>query len=204
MRKSLLILAILFTYSNVQSQEPKLSLNALGGYVFNDNFSTPDYYGTLKGGFQWQVGLEAGLKNFYGIELYYVRQDGTANINAPLISKETDVAMNYVMLGGKRYSYLGSDKLMAWGGLSLGAAFGHNKSSDDDFTKFAWGARCGLKAKPNSQSAVAFLFQVQLLSAVQAGSGGFYFGTTGSGVGYSTYSTIYQFGLSGGIAIRMK
>lgn len=46
--------------------------------------------------------------------------------------------------------------------------------------------------------------QAQLLSPVQAAGGGFYFGTGGSGIGVSTYSSIYQFNLGGSLVFRLK
>lgn len=204
MKKIILVLSLTLCIGIANAQTSRLSLNALGGYVFNDKISADPYYGTLKGGFQWQVGLEAGLRKFYGLELYYVRQDTHADVYGPLVNKSVGTGLNYIMLGGKRYANLGSDNVMAWGGLSLGVAFGNNKDDGQTFSKFAWGLRVGLKAKPNKESRVGFLFQAQLLSAVQAAGGGFYVGTGGGGVGVSTYSTIYQFGLSGGLAIQLK
>lgn len=184
----------------------KLSLNVLGGYVFGDNVSTDKFYGNVNGGFQWQAGLEFGLKKMYGLELYYVRQDTHIDVeNYGVTPKQSfNAGINYIMLGGKRYAYLKSENLTAWGGISLGCAFGNNEDGDGSYSKFAWGLRLGLKAKANSQSKVGFLFQAQLLSAVQAAGGGIYFGTGGVGTGVSTYSTIYQFGLSGGLSIALK
>ncbi|MDI3320518.1 hypothetical protein [Pinibacter soli] len=184
---------------------PKISLNVLGGYVFGDNVSTDQYYGHVNGGFQWQAGFEFGLKKMYGLELYYVRQDThiDAENYAHPPQKTFNAGINYILLGGKRYSYIKSETLMAWYGVSLGAAFGNNEDGDGSYSKFAWGLRVGLKAKPNKESKIGFLFQAQLLSAVQAAGGGIYFGT-GVGAGVSTYSTIYQFGLSGGISIALK
>jgi len=185
---------------------PKISLNVLGGYVFGDNVSTDKFYGNVNGGFQWQAGLEFGLKKMYGLELYYVRQDTHIDVeNYGVTPKQTfNAGINYILLGGKRYSYVKSEALTVWYGVSLGAAFGNNEDGDGSYSKFAWGLRLGLKAKPNPASKIGFLFQAQLLSAVQAAGGGIYFGTGGVGTGVSTYSTIYQFGLSGGISIALK
>jgi len=43
-----------------------------------------------------------------------------------------------------------------------------------------------------------------LLSAVQSLGGSFYFGTGGSGAGVSAYSTMYQWGLGGGLTLKLK
>jgi hypothetical protein len=68
-------------------------------------------------------------------------------------------------------------------------------------TKFAWGLRLGANIWATEK--VGVKLQAQLFSAVQSAGGGFYFGTGGSGVGLSTYSTIYQFGLGGGLTFKL-
>jgi hypothetical protein len=45
--------------------------------------------------------------------------------------------------------------------------------------------------------------QAQLTSVSQGAGGGLYFGTGGAGVGLSTYSSIYQFGLGGGLTFKL-
>ena len=50
---------------------------------------------------------------------------------------------------------------------------------------------------------VAIKLQGQLMSAVQSAGGGLYFGTGGAGAGVSTYSSMYQFGLGGGLVISL-
>jgi hypothetical protein len=69
-------------------------------------------------------------------------------------------------------------------------------------TANSWGVRAGgiVWAKEN----VGIKLQIQLLSAVQSMGGGFYFGTGGSGVGLSAYSTVYQLSLGGGLVFRMR
>ena len=48
---------------------------------------------------------------------------------------------------------------------------------------------------------IGIKLQAQLLSVAQATGGGLYFGG-GAGVAVSSYSTIYQFGLGGGLVFR--
>ena len=45
--------------------------------------------------------------------------------------------------------------------------------------------------------------QASLFSATQAFGGGLYFGTGGIGAGLSSYSSMYQFGLEGGLVFRL-
>jgi hypothetical protein len=45
--------------------------------------------------------------------------------------------------------------------------------------------------------------QMQLVSVSQGFGGGAYFGTGGAGVGLQSYSSVYQFGMGGGLAFKL-
>ena len=72
---------------------------------------------------------------------------------------------------------------------------------DNSATKFAWGLRLGANIWASEKMAIKL--QGQLMSAVQGAGGGLYFGTGGAGVGVSTYSSMLQFGLGGGITFAL-
>ena len=191
-----------------------LNLNGYAAYVFDDKFDT--YYssnayveGKIQGGLMWGVGLEYKLQEDYGIELLYLRQDTQAPIyfyGLGVNNKVIDLAVNYVMVGGVRYITVLSDKVEPYGGLMLGMAIYDNKSPDPgdptSATKFAWGARLGTNIWFSERAGLKL--QAYLVSAVQGAGGGFYFGTGGAGAGVSTYSTLYQFGLGGGLVFKLK
>jgi hypothetical protein len=87
----------------------------------------------------------------------------------------------------------------------LGAIVYSNKepeaNENNSYTKFGWGVRLGLNIWASDR--VALKIQTQLTSAVQGVGGGLYFGTGGGGAGVTSYSTIYQFGLGGGLSFKM-
>lgn len=192
----------------------KVRLNAYGAYVFDDKFDT--YYssnvylnGKIKGGFQWGAGVEYEVRPDYGVELVYLRQDTQAPIyysSGLLPEQNIELGINYIMLGGMRYlSTVGDGKLEPYGGLLLGMAIYENKepqgSQESGATKFAWGARLGTNIW--FSESVGIKLQAYLLSAVQGAGGGLYVGTGGAGAGVSTYSTLYQFGLGGGLVFKI-
>jgi len=92
-----------------------------------------------------------------------------------------------------------------FGGGMLGAAFinvdNPDNGNSNNATKFAWGLRLGANIWASER--VAIKLKADVLSAVQGAGGGLYFGTGGGGVGVSTYSSMYQFGLGGGIAFAL-
>ncbi|MEZ4738294.1 MAG: hypothetical protein R2818_02815 [Flavobacteriales bacterium] len=106
--------------------------------------------------------------------------------------------MHYVMLGGLGYKPF-SPAVSGYGGVNLGVGF---ISGDASATKFAIGGKLGLMF--NASSTVGIKVGAQVLSAVQGAGGGFYFGTGGASAGVSTYSSIYQFGFTGGLCIALQ
>jgi len=191
-------------------------LNGYAVYVFDDKFDSyydnSNYYeGQFKGGLQWGVGLEYVPQPSSGIELVYLNQQTTAPTTYAypgLIGiKQTnfDVGLNWLMLGFNRYMRRPDSKVEGFGGLMAGAAFINVKNPDDgtdnSATKFAWGFKLGANIWASERMAIKL--QGQLTSAVQGAGGGLYFGTGGAGAGVSTYSSMMQFGLGGGLTFAL-
>jgi len=212
--KPILSILLLFFFITASSQHTRL--NGYAVYVFDDQFdsyySTSDYYnGKFKGGLQWGVGLEYMPTPMNGIELVYLNQQTTASTNywAPgqLTEKHTnfDVGFNWAMLAFNRYMKKPGSKVEGYGGGMLGAAFinvdNPDNGNSNSATKFAWGLRLGANIWASERMAIKL--QGQLLSAVQGAGGGLYFGTGGGGVGVSTYSSMLQFGLGGGLSFAL-
>lgn len=196
-----------------QQTQSHTQLNLYGNYVFDDHvesyYSDNSYFnGTVKGGFLWGAGLQFNLRDNYGLELLYMRQDTKANLDYYFDGNQKtdfDVSMNYIMLGGVKSMHKPGSKAEPYGGLMLGANFVHVENPEngksDDATKFAWGLRGGVNLWASDK--VGIKLQAQLLSSVQGVGGGIYFGTGGAGAGVSTYSSVLQFGLGGGLTFKI-
>ena len=209
--KKIALVFFLFLACWVTSQA-QLRINGYAAYLFDDSFdsyysNTSFFNGKIKGGFQWGVGAEYLVHPAYGIELIYLRQDTEAPVNyykGGPVSDVIDLGINYVMLGGVRYFKTG-DVFEPYGGLLVGMAIYSNKDPErgepDGATKFAWGVRLGSNIWVTER--IGLKVQTHLISAVQAFGGSFYFGTGGVGAGVNTYSSFLQFGLGGGVAIRL-
>jgi len=212
-----LIISLLFVFviTNLATAQ-KIRLNAYTAYVFDDKvdsyYSSTDYYeGKIEGGFQWGAGLEFMASPTKGIELKYLRQDTKAPMeyydteNNRVENTEFDVAINYVMIGGTNYFKGVGKKVEPYGGLELGMAIFNIENPDDNKTenptKFAWGLKLGTNIWVSEK--VGLKLQADLLSAVQSAGGGLYFGTGGAGAGVSTYSTMYQWVLGGGLTFKL-
>ena len=216
---SLLILTLMATtsYLSMAQNTPVdgLILKGYGAYVFDDRFDARfdfgRYYdGKIIGGFQWGAGMEYRLQPDTGVELMYFRQETNAPtdyvINIEPRFTDFDLNINYILLGGLRYADLGGGDIEAFGGAAIGVMFADATNPDTrssgSVTKFAWGIRGGLTFWGSERAGV--MLQAQLLSAVQSMGGGLYFGTGGGGVGISSYSTLFQFGLGGGLVFKLN
>ena len=194
-----------------------LEISVYGNYVFDDSFDSyydrgAYYDGKIKGGFQWGVGVEYLAHEYTGVELVYLRQD----TNSPtyyqfydqFIPKYTDfdLTINYIMLGGVRHYRKPNSSVEGFGGLMAGMVIANidnlDNGNSDSTTKFSWGAKLGVTYWISSNFGIKI--QAQLLSAVQAMGGGLYFSGYGVSTGINSYSTIYQFGLGGGLVYKLN
>ncbi len=217
MKKTLFAIAMLVAFG---ASAQNMRFNAYASYVFDDKvdsyYSNTSYFeGKIKGGLLWGGGLEFMVNQDYGIELSYLRMDTKAPMTyysnqppAGVKNSEFDLAINYLLIGGMRYARF-KPGMEGYGGLQLGAAFLHAErpangligEASGNATKFAWGFRGGLNVFPNDGN-VGIKLQAGLLSAVQGAGGGLYFGTGGAGAGVSTYSSMLQFTLGGGLVFK--
>ena len=193
-----------------QASHP-ISLNVYGGYTFPDHLSLGYYnsyndYGYIQGAGQYGLGLEFHLNKLRSLELSYLYMgthaqfydwEGQTNRN----SDKAD--LNYIMIGGNNYLPTRSN-VLPYVGASIGigiADFNYYDQGSSSATKFAWNLRLGVKIK--TQSVVSVKLQAYLQSVVQGIGVGVGFGTGGVGAGVSTYSTMLQFGLGGGLCFAL-
>lgn len=194
-------------------------LNLYSAYAFKDSFdsyySGGNYNGQLQDGLQYGGGLEYIVGDQTGVELSYTGQTTAAptTYNYALSSEKInyDVQMNYIMLGGNKYFRQAGSKVEGFGGLSIGMNIVDINNSNtltnkqypsQSFTKFAWGLKAGGVFWASEK--VGIKFQAQLLSTSQSFGGGFYFGSGGSGGTVSSYSSVYQFSLGGGLVFQLS
>ena len=211
MKKICFVLLLFCTLEGMAQQSPEIRLNVYAGYVFDDHiesyYSNTSYYsGTVKGGLKWGGGLEYMVHPAIGIELTYLMQSTTAPTTyyeTGEKSREFDIDISYLMLGTTRYVKV-NPTVEPYFGINLGAGFvsvaNPTTGNESSTTKFAWDFKGGanLWASPK----VGIKLQAGLASLAQGAGGGIYFGTGGVSPGLSTYSSILQFTLGGGLVFR--
>jgi hypothetical protein len=210
------IAVIFLTFISLNAAAQNIRLNGYANYVFDDKVDS--YYGTgntyfdgkVKGGFQWGAGMEFMVGPFNGVELTYYRQGTTAEAayasnSGTDLNGRFDVNLNWIMLNGVRHLQKPGSKVEGWASGGLGVCIinttNTKTNNDASATKFAWQFRAGGTIWATDK--VGIKLNAQLQSAVQSVGGGFFIGTGGAGAGLSSYSSLLQFGLGGGIAIKL-
>ncbi|OQP40975.1 hypothetical protein A4H97_15345 [Niastella yeongjuensis] len=212
MRKYAVLIIVSLVAGAVYSQETRIC--GYGNYVFDDRvesyYSSTNYFnGVIEGGGMWGVGLEFKVHDEYGLEILYQRQDTKATVHYYDLTSvgdkngDVDLGVNWIMACGTRY-LTEKRSLEPFAGFMLGVAILDGTNPDNgnkqSATKFAWGFRLGTNVLVSER--IGFRFQAQIQSATQAAGGGLYFGTGGAGVGVTTYSSMTQFVLGGGVFVR--
>ncbi len=188
-------------------------MNLYSGYAFSDKidsyYDPTNYYkGTINGGFLWGGGVEVKPNRLTGIEVMYLRLDTQSPMNyynGGVKNKVFDLGVNQVMLAFNRYLPVANAKIEPYAGPMLGLSIFSVKNSDaggsKSITKFGYGLRLGANIFVSEK--VGIKLQTQFFSAAQSVGGGMYFGTGGAGVGLSSYSSFFQFGLGGGLVFKL-
>jgi len=214
MKKIFLPFLLLATACSVHSQSVRL--NFYSAYVFDDSFNgysdANNYYnGKLNAGYQIGGGIEFQRDPHYGFELMYLHKSSDAPSSfkvGTLTAEKTetfDVEQHYILAGFNSYMKNENQKIEGYGGFMLGMVISDvsspstGKSGSND--NFAWGGRLGVNIWASHK--LGLKLQAQLLSATRAGGGDVYYGYWGP---YTVpdYTTIWQFGLGGGITYRIK
>ncbi|SHO64367.1 outer membrane beta-barrel protein [Algoriphagus zhangzhouensis] len=214
MKKLSLIALFIFSSTFLMAQE--LRLNTYAGYIFKDQvdsyYSSSSYFnGTIQDGLRWGLGLEYHIPDRGAIEIQYLRQDTSApttyldeGIFNQIQNTTFDLGINYIFINGTRYFPV-SEQVEPFAGAGMGLGiFGvdnPDNGNSNSATKFSWQVRGGSNFWLAEN--IALRVQASLVSATQAIGGGLYFGTGGVGGGLSSYSSLLQFGLEGGIVFRI-
>ena len=193
MKKSIVLSVVLF-FMIAAGYSQHLSVNAFGGYTFRDKINFSNAYTYINAGGMWGASLEGVNAQGTGLEIVYQYQSTATptTIYIPSQTISSNTVISYLLLNFEQY-YMNNPKIQPYGGLGLGAAFYKSDyQGSTSETKFAWDIKLGVKFKMSSS--VGLKIGAQLLSSSQATGTAFYYGYV-----YTTYATILQFGLTGGL-----
>jgi len=212
MRKNFILSVCISLLAHLSTAQT-ISFTGFGGYTFQDKVSFSNAYGYIRESGHWGLSVEGINREGHGVELLFQHQSTRAplydyNSTIALNPEKNDLNISYLVLNGVGY-LKNNSMIWPYGGLGFGAAFINasgkdliDEPYDRSQTKFTWDIKAGIKIK--THSVVGIKIQAQLFSIVQASGGGFYTGSGGSGGYVSSFSTIYQFGLTGGLTFDFE
>lgn len=212
--KQVFFIATLMGLGLFSSAQSPVRLNLYGSYVFDDSYEVVNdvntyYTGKVKGGLQWGGSIEYLPSPYGGIELTYLNRSADAptdfkfGVTNPLRHEDFDVSLNYILLGGNGYFAKSPGKVEGYAGFMAGVVFADIESpstnNSGSNTSFAWGGKLGANIWVSEK--VGIKLQAQILSSSRVTGGDVWYGYWGP-IYVDTYSTLWQFGLGGGLSFK--
>lgn len=213
MKKIILLLVSAVTMTTMMGQHARL--NFYSAYVFDDGFDVVNdantyYNGTVKAGYQWGAGLEYLFNPNSGAELLYLHRGTTVPANfkfgtgTQTRSETFNLKHDFIMLSGDGHFAKHGSKAEGYAGIMAGVLLSNleapslGKSSNN--TNFAWGGRIGSNIWFSPK--LGLKLQAMILSASRATGGDYYWSWYGP-IYLTSYSTLWQFSLGGGLTLKL-
>lgn len=196
-----LVVALLTFGATGSMLAQQLHVNGFYGYTFRERVNISGTYQGLRynsvvmeDGAHFGGSLEFEFRPDVAIDIRYQLQQTTGFADHGISRTPFDLDVHFITMGLLRYREFG-DKASGFGGLMIGAGI---FDSDKFYTSnFSIGVQGGVLVK--FSDALGLKLGAQMMSPVQGAGGGLFFGTGGVNVGVSTFSTVFQFGFTGGL-----
>ena len=179
-----------------------VEITPLAGYVFASRMSGADGYVRFADNAQYGGMISIGVSRVFDVDFIYNRIDTKAQVN--LIKypyEEAPLSINYMNIGFTK-NFRINKTVSPFFGLNIGACLMAPKGQDIyDYWFFDAGLNGG--AKIYFAKWIGIRLQAQMYVPMQAAGFTFMFGTGGASTGVSVYSTMVQFGFTGGLIFRL-
>jgi len=120
-------------------------------------------------------------------------------------NRDFNLGLNYILIDGNKYFKTANKKIEPFVGAGLGVAIISIKNPIEDgnssLTKFAFNLKAGTNYWLTKR--IGLKFEATLASAVNAASNGFYFKHNFLGSDLTSYKTVMQVGLGGGLTFKI-
>jgi hypothetical protein len=204
MKKTILIVSILFCLTFMLKAQT-VEVTPFGGYVFGGTMQGNSGSAFIKDNAQYGGMISFAVSRVMDVDLIYNRSDTKAELNfltpfQNITYKEIPLSINYMHIGFTK-NFRINPKVSPFAGFNLGACAFAPKEDYTDQWFFSVGMNLG--AKIYFSKRVGLRLQAQGMVPVQGSGFSMFVGTGGSGGGMSFYSTLFQFGFTGGLIFRL-
>ncbi len=209
MRKRTIILILTILTGIGAFAQSSVELVPTAGYTFASHTDFYSNYGRIEDGLNLGGSINFNFSRSFGIEVLYSHMAASSGIynygDAQKVSGG-NVNLDYIMAGPVTSFSIPNSTVRPFIGFLLGAAIltpdansGATYTTSD--SRFAAGFQLGTNIYFSPRFGIQLKGQV--LAPVDGAIGGFYFSNYGAGAGINTYSSTYQFSLSGGLIIGL-
>jgi hypothetical protein len=204
MRKAVLFLAVLGLVTVRSFAQTSIELIPQAGYTFPSRTDFYDTYGRIAGSLNLGGAIKFNVSRSFGIEFLYNHMGTSSGLYQYGYDGQQlaggNLNIDYIMAGFVQSFGIPNSTVRPFIGVLLGAAVFTPQDYTSD-TRFAAGVQLGTNIYISPR--VGIQLKAQLLAPVDAAGSSFYFSNYGGGGGISTYSSVYQFGLNGGLIIGL-
>jgi hypothetical protein len=205
MKKSILLMAVMISLPFIMIAQ-SVEVTPFGGYVFGGTLNGD--YGEVYINDNAQYGgmISIAVSRVVDVDLIYNRSDTKADVSyysyggSVKPSLDVPLSINYMQVGFTK-NFRVNPTVSPFVGFNLGACLWAPKENYSDAWFFSMGMNAG--AKIYFAKRLGLRLQAQGYIPVQ-GTGFYMFaGTGGASGGVSVYSTLFQFGFTGGLIFRL-
>jgi opacity protein-like surface antigen len=194
-----LLFALALILGTSASHAQGIAVNAYGWYIFGDDVTLQYGYAHIDECPVYGGSLEFMMPRNVSVELAYQYQSTQASASSGLVNERGNIGISYILIEGNRYAKM-KENISGYFGGGLGMAIISPDGNYESVGRLAWRVKAGVLISANEKIGVKL--GMQLNSCVQGLGGGLYFGTGGASAGMTAYSSMYQFGFTGGLQIR--
>jgi hypothetical protein len=204
MKKIILIIAIV-TWLPFLLNAQKVEITPFGGYVFAGTMNTSNGTVRFKDNAQYGGMLSIRVSRVIDLDLIYNRSDTKAELTYltlynNLYYQEVPLSINYMHIGFTK-NFRINPHVSPFLGFNLGTCLFAPTKDYADAWFFSMGINAGAKVYFGKRLGIRL--QAQGMMPIQGSGYSFFVGSGGSGGGVSLYSTLFQFGFTGGLIFRL-
>ncbi len=202
MKHKLLFLTACLIIPLLMQAQRTVEITPYGGYVFASRMSGADGYVRFLGNAQYGGMISIGVSRVFDVDLIYNRIDTKDQVNLYNYPyTENSLSINYMNVGFTK-NFRVNQTFSPFVGFSMGACLMAPKSGNSyDYWFFDLGLSGGAKIYFGKHFGLRL--QAQMYVPLQAAGYTLYFGYGGASSGVSVYSTMVQFGFTGGLIFRL-
>jgi len=204
MKQTILFLAAMIFLPFIMTAQ-KVELTPFGGYVFGATLYASNSEVHINGNAQYGGMLSFAVSRVMDVDLLYNRSDTKAQITYytsynNLSYEEVPLSINYMHVGFTK-NFRINPTVSPFLGFNLGACVFAPKQDYTDQWFFSTGFNAGAKIYFGKR--VGLRLQAQGMIPWQGTGFSMFVGTGGSGGSVNVYTTLFQFGFTGGLIFRL-